>query len=359
MRPCPHQYIDRTTGVICTEQLYGDWLLNSLYTAAWERAPMLYRALTSARFSSLLGLFCYDFPLGNRLSGTRRFLWAHHVALEECLDPPTQLDTARKIFERKICYWSCRPLPNDDQTIVSPADARLLIGSWRETPHLFLKEKFFDYEDLLGPEKTLWVRSFANGDFAVFRLTPDKYHYNHTPVAGVVRDVYEISGGYHSCNPGFLAAAGFPYAKNKRVVTIIDTDVDKGAQVGLVAMIEVVALMIGDIVQCYSETRYDAPQPVTPGLFVKKGLPKSLYRPGSSTTVLLFQPERVQFAQDLLANQRRPGVKSRFSQGCGRSLVETEVTVRSEIARPQPRSTTADKLKRDLWMSVAPHGWVH
>jgi phosphatidylserine decarboxylase len=41
-----------------------------------------------------------------------------------------------------------------------------------------------------------------------------------------------------------------PYSKNKRVVTIIDTDVEGGTGIGLVAMIEVVALMIGDIVQC-------------------------------------------------------------------------------------------------------------
>jgi len=54
MHPCEHQYVDRTTGLVCTERLYGDWLLNSLYTAAWEHAPALHRALTSARFSSLL-----------------------------------------------------------------------------------------------------------------------------------------------------------------------------------------------------------------------------------------------------------------------------------------------------------------
>ena len=166
MRFCEHQYVDRTTGLVCTEQLYGDWLLNSLYTAAWEHAPALHRALSSARFSSLLGLFCYDSPLGARLSGTRRFLQACRVSLKECIDPPEQLDTARKIFERKIHYECCRPLPEDDQAIVSPADARLLIGSWRETTLLSLKEKLFDCQDLLDPNKSAWVRNWAKADTA-------------------------------------------------------------------------------------------------------------------------------------------------------------------------------------------------
>jgi phosphatidylserine decarboxylase len=150
-------------------------------------------------------------------------------------------------------------------------------------------------------------------------------------VAGVVRDIYEINGGYHSCNPGAVVTTATPYSKNKRVVTVIDTDVPEGTGVGLVAMIEVVALMIGDIVQCYSEHRYDAPRPVTKGMFLDKGLPKSLYRPGSSTDVLLFQRDRFVFADDIVWNLSRNGALSRFSLGFGKPLVETEVSVRSFI----------------------------
>jgi len=98
-------------------------------------------------------------------------------------------------------------------------------------------------------------------------------------------------------------------------------------------MIEVVALMIGEIVQCYSEERYEAPGPRRPECSSKKGLSKSLYRPGSSTDVLLFQKGRVQFADDLVRNLSTPGAQSRFSSGFGRPLVETEVMVRSLIAR--------------------------
>jgi phosphatidylserine decarboxylase len=129
-----------------------------------------------------------------------------------------------------------------------------------------------------------------------------------------------------------------PFSKNRRIVTIIDSDVPGGTGVGIVAMVEVVALMIGDIVQAYSEYRYENPRPVMPGMFLQKGLPKSLYRPGSSTDVLLFQRDRINFCNDLVNNMRLAGVTSRFSEGFGRPLVETEVTVRSTIGYAIQRS---------------------
>jgi phosphatidylserine decarboxylase len=123
-----------------------------------------------------------------------------------------------------------------------------------------------------------------------------------------------------------------PFSKNRRVVTIIDTSVPGGSGIGLVAMIEIVALMIGDIVQCYSEHRYDSPRPVRPGMFVKRGQPKSLYRPGSSVDVLIFQDRRVHFCEDILSNQRHISARSRFSAGFEQQLVETDVRVRETIA---------------------------
>jgi phosphatidylserine decarboxylase len=101
--------------------------------------------------------------------------------------------------------------------------------------------------------------------------------------------------------------------------------------VGLVAVVEVVALMVGDIEQCYSEREYQDPQAVIPGMLLQKGQPKSVFRPGSSTVVLLFSPRRVFFDPDLVANQRAGWVKSRFSEGFGRPLVETDVNVRTQV----------------------------
>jgi phosphatidylserine decarboxylase len=335
----PHQYIERDSGQILTETLFGDQLIRTIYAPIREQANWLFNALTGARTSQALGLLNFDRSLGTRILGNRNFLAACGVDFDECLDPPATLDTARKVFERKIRYWECRPMPTTATAIVSPADARLLIGSFSETCQLFIKEKFFCFQELLGVDKPAWLEAFREGDFAVLRLTADKYHYNHVPVSGRVLDIYAVEGRYHSCNPQAVVEMATPYSKNKRVVTVIDTDVPGGTGVGLVAMVEIVAMMIGRIEQCYSTSRYDDPVPVTIGLFLHKGQPKSLYQPGSSTDVLIFQHNRMRFADDLLRNQLRSNVASRFTQGFQKPLVETDLKVRSLIGHASGGST--------------------
>jgi phosphatidylserine decarboxylase len=326
-----HQYIVRETGEIVSEHLFADRFIDLLYNRVREQAPSLFRALTSERMSSVLGYIQFDCTLPVASRRGLALLQRMGVDWWECVAPAASFTTPRQVFERQIRYWQCRPMDEANETIVAPADAKVLIGSLEETPELFIKEKFFSAPELLG-EDLPWPPFFVGGDFAIFRLTPDKYHYNHVPVSGEVIDFYQIDGQYHSCNPRAQIALASLHAKNRRVVTIIDTDVQGGTQVGLVAMIEVVALMIGDIVQCYSTHAYDAPQPITKGMRLKKGCPKSLYRPGSSTDILLFQREAVTFSDDLVHNRRRADVLSRFSLGLGRPVVETDVRVRSTIA---------------------------
>jgi phosphatidylserine decarboxylase len=328
-----HQYIERPSGRVMEERLLGDRWVQLLYGPVRENAPALFRHCTQARLSALLGALHFDLP--GRITGARavrKLAASMRIPLDECVCPPETFITARHLFERRIRYWETRPMPAAEDLVVSPADARVLPGSLEETDMLFIKEKFFTLPELFGGQAEHWVPCFAGGAFAVFRLTPDKYHYNHAPVSGNVLAIFEEDGLYHSCNPGATMAVASPLSRNKRVVTVIDTDVPGGTQVGKVAMIEVVALMIGRIEQCYSREGYQDPRPVVPGLFLERGQPKSLYRPGSSTDVLLFEPRRIRFAPDLVANRRRPDVQSRFSIGLGDAAVETEVRVREEIA---------------------------
>jgi phosphatidylserine decarboxylase len=330
-----HQYIERDSGRVVTEQLIGDRMVRLLYHNVRENNTAMFRLLTSSWSSHILSMINFDRPVLSKGA----FLAKCGIDLSECLDSLEHLNTPRRIFERRIRYQDCRPMPADTDTVVSPADARVLVGSFRETSMIFLKEKFFSFEEMFGRGISRWHEAFAGGDFAVFRLTPDKYHYNHTPVAGQVVDFYAVDGEYHSCNPTAVVSVATPYSKNKRVVTVIDTDVPGGTGVGLVAMIEVVALMIGDIVQAYSTEGYDAPRQVEKGLFLQKGQPKSLYRPGSSTDILIFQEGRMDFADDILSNMRLSGVSSRFTQGFNKPLVETDVRVRSLLGRAHSASS--------------------
>ena len=215
MQTTLHQYIERDSGLCCSEPFFGDRLIGLLYHQVREHAPSLFRLLTSPRMTDILGFVNYDLPFAGRTSACSRFLRELNVDLSECLDQPAQLNTPRKVFERKIRYRECRPMPQEPDAVVSPADARVLVGSCRDTSALFIKDKFFSFPELLGD--SLWIESFGKGDFALFRLTPDKYHYNHTPVSGQVLDIFQIDGAFNSCNPEAIVAVATPYSKNRRV----------------------------------------------------------------------------------------------------------------------------------------------
>jgi phosphatidylserine decarboxylase len=332
-----HQYIERTTGAVADERLMANRIIRTLYSPKLENAPLLAKLTSSGKMSKVLGYLNYDNALSSRMSGMRRFLRNCGINEEELVDDPATLLTPRQVFERKIRYWQCRRLPRAARCVVCPADSRMMLGSLSDTSGLFIKGKFFEFPELLGGKGSRWTRRFESGDFAVFRLTPEKYHYTHVPAAGVVADFYSVNGRYHSCNPHAAVQLLTPYSKNRRVVTVIDTDSEGGDRVGYVAMIEVVALMIGQIAQRYSEERYNTPQRLEKGMQLRRGAPKALFRPGSSTVVLLFQPGRVRFAQDLVRNQQKEGVRSRYSTGFGLPVVETDVKVRSLLAHAVER----------------------
>jgi len=69
-----HQYIERSTGRVCTEALYYNKIVNFLYSTVRENSSFLFQAITSKRMSSVLGYLNYDLMLGSRLSGNMQFL---------------------------------------------------------------------------------------------------------------------------------------------------------------------------------------------------------------------------------------------------------------------------------------------
>lgn len=66
-----HQYIERETSLVRDEKIFGHRVVNFIYSEVRENARTLFRALTSARMTGLLGRFNYDSVLGSKITGTR------------------------------------------------------------------------------------------------------------------------------------------------------------------------------------------------------------------------------------------------------------------------------------------------
>lgn len=323
-----HYYVDRKTGSSVEEQLVGDRTIRYLYSTVRENANFIFNLAISKHTTKLLSFFNYNKKLNQE--ALKRYITKLNIDPEEIYEFES-IKTLEDLFMRKISYWEKRPMESSDDIIVSPADSKMVVGSLNETSLIPLKNKFFHFEELLF--KPEWVKKFSDGDFAIFRLTPDEYHYNHLPVSGVIEDIYELDGAYHSCNPSATVAICSPLSKNRRVVTIIDTDVTNGSKIGMVAFVEVVAMMIGQIVQAYSDIKYENPRPLKIGDFVKKGQPKSVYKPGSSTDIIIFEKDKVAFDDDILFHTRRKDLFTRYTLGFGKAIVEIKVRVRERIGR--------------------------
>jgi hypothetical protein len=136
-----HQYIDRSSGAVKTERLVADRLVNLLYDPGRERMPVLFKTLTAARASRWLGWTQYDRPCRSPRAAARRLARSLEVDLSECCDATLALSSPRRLFERQIRYWECRPQPDDPAVVTSPADARLLVTSLAATSLFFIFNK--------------------------------------------------------------------------------------------------------------------------------------------------------------------------------------------------------------------------
>src|ERR1700760_102078 len=116
-----HEYIVRETGEIARERLVGDRTVRALYSPKLENAEWVARLASSRKVSELLAYLNYDNRLSSRAAGMERFLKRSGIDWSELLDDPATLNTARKLFERKIRYWECRPLPSLGRCVVCPA----------------------------------------------------------------------------------------------------------------------------------------------------------------------------------------------------------------------------------------------
>jgi phosphatidylserine decarboxylase len=340
-----HQYVESFRNATANEELLADHVIRFLYSRRREEPGFLLNALGSGMVTDALAHWQFD----RRLRDPKRTIEsvAHRMMIRETETVAgfAQMQTLRDLFERPIRYWDLRPLPEQSQTIVSPADGKLLPFAAFARESLPIKSKFIRIDELLGGRNP-WSRDrshaaqdrrFSAAAIAplsgvIVRLTPDVYHYTHAPVAGRVLRHELIDGKFHSCNPAALTHFPGSYAFNRRAITVYDSDVPGGSGVGVVVQIDVAAMMIGQIESRFSVHRYEAPQALAAGDFVPRGSPVSLFRPGSSTSVVLWDGRRAEIGRQLVANSRRHDLQSRFSDWLGQPWVETQVAVRQSIS---------------------------
>lgn len=278
----PIQFLNRHTGRIETEQVFGEGWLRFAYGNPAGRLSVWLLA-RRAIFSQWFGR-----RMNKPASALRilPFITQYNLDVEEFAKSPFDYKTFNDFFYRAL-KPGARPIAGGDDVAVFPADGRHLVFPDVEAADgFYVKGAKFTVGELLA-DAALAAR-FAGGAMVISRLCPVDYHRFHFPVAGVPVEARRVDGWLYSVSPIALRRRIRYLVENKREVTVVD-----GLSFGAVAMIEVGATNVGSIRQSF-----------IPGRAVAKGEEKGLFAFGGSCVITLFARGTIRFDEDLVAQSR-------------------------------------------------------
>ena len=278
------EYFNRYTGKVETEEIYGEAFLRWTYC----------NPLGKLSLEALVKRSLFSSWYGRRMSapGSRGkvspFIKTYKLNSDQFADSPETYKTFNEFFYRKL-KPGARPIaPGRDQACF-PADGRHLgFQNIDEAEGIFVKGAKFDLKKLCGDDARLADR-YKNGSVVLSRLCPVDYHRFHFPVSGTPDKPTLINGLLYSVSPVALKQNINYLTENKRYHTRIQSP-----EFGQVLMFEIGATCVGSVEYTFS-----------PGVPVQRGDEKGYFKFGGSETILLFEPSRIQLADDLLKQSKQ------------------------------------------------------
>ena len=171
----------------------------------------------------------------------KTFIRVFKVDMSEALEEePTAYPTFNAFFTRAL-KPEARPMPDDPDAILSPADGTISQMGPIEGDTIFqAKGHGFTTAELLGGDEAL-AEEFRDGWFATIYLSPRDYHRVHMPMTGTLRKMIHVPGRLFSVAPFTVRTVPKLFARNERVACIFDTEH------GPMALVLVGAINVGSI----------------------------------------------------------------------------------------------------------------
>ncbi|KAG0315592.1 hypothetical protein BGZ97_008062 [Linnemannia gamsii] len=278
---------DRTTGLMMEEKIptFIRLGIRLLYKGPAQKIRV---GKILANMSRKQGLK-FDDPRSKR--NIEPFIRFHHLEahMDEVLEPVSNFRSFNEFFYRKL-KPDARQLssPGDDRVAVSVADCRMTcFQTISDAQQFWIKGRQFTVAKLLGGDDAL-AKKYDGGSLAVFRLAPQDYHRYHIPVKGVLSAPKSVDGEYFTVNPMSIRSHLDVYGENKRVISTIESK-----EFGTVAYCTIGAMMVGSIVLTTEG-----------GQAVERMDEHGYFAFGGSTIVLLFEPNSIQFDEDLVRSSK-------------------------------------------------------
>lgn len=284
-------YVNRYTGEIEQEKVLGEKAIRWVYGTSLGRLS-LHLLIKRGIFSRLLG-WLKDRPAS--VKDIAPFVAEYGIKMEESAKRLAEFTSFNDFFYRKL-KPEARPICGSGQ-IALPADARH--SAWQNAAKMegvFVKGQRFDLPALLGSADL--AARYEQGGVLLSRLCPVDYHRFHFPIAGVPEPALRIAGPLASVSPYCLSQNLSWLWTNKRELTVLHSE-----ELGDVLLLAVGATGVGSIFQTYEADQQ-----------IEKGAEQGYFAFGGSTVMCFFLPNRMRFADDLLANTAQ-GLETFARQG--------------------------------------------
>lgn len=227
----------------------------------------------------------------------RRFVAAYGVDLSEAARGIGEFASFNDFFTREL-KPGARPLADSQKFILSPADGAVSqLGPISGGRIIQAKGRDYSVAEILGCGAEEAAR-FEGGRFITIYLSPKDYHRVHMPAAGTLAATSYIPGDLFSVNTATAAGVDRLFARNERLSCRFD------GPDGHFASIMVGAMIVAGIDTVWpNQFRTHASAPVhedfaAAGHTFSAGDEMGRFYLGS-TVVLLFEPGRVAWREDL------------------------------------------------------------
>lgn len=230
------------------------------------------------------------------------FLNTYTIDTSEIRKEIHEFKSFQEFFTREL-KPEARPMPTDPSLLISPADARLLVFDLRQDRLIPIKGQSYRLLELLGNRSL--AQQFSHGLACVFRLAPVDYHRFGYIDDGHHGPHVRLGHRLHSVHPWSLRSGRSVFTENIREYTVLHT-----RHFGAVIHMDVGALLVGRMVQHFYQ-----------GGSFARGQEKGYFELGGSTTILLFEANRVIIDSDIREASQQ-GIESlvKYRSAIGRRL---------------------------------------
>lgn len=288
----------RITQQIEEEKVYGGFFLRCLYSNNFLSR------LVSKIFCPLICHNAFFSHLYGKMQSMRYsrskitpFVEKYHIDTSEFVKSLDEFTSFNDFFIREL-KKEARPVEQDPSLLVLPADGRYLaVQDAYANSDVWVKGKHLAFGELLGRDRQL-IKQYDGGAMLIGRLAPVDYHRFHFPCDCIPGETRLINGSLYSVNPIALKKNINYLTENKRAITLLQTE-----HFGTIVYIEIGATHVGSIHQTF-----------VPRKTAKRGEEKGYFSFGGSCLILLFEPNRIIFENDLLEYSAK-GIETRALMG--------------------------------------------